>query len=211
VALNNRAAVLAGMPGPLVSVEGGTPMETGLKVAIDYLKTLDPAIPRAQIMVADGQVSTDCPGETFAEALAAVTDAYDNHDIVTYVVGIDASGTTHTQLVQLADAGGAPNPNGPYSYYLADDQQGLEDAMWEIINSTLSCVVPLNPLPPEPDNVEVWVDGVLIPEITDCATQDGWMYVPPTPPWDTIEFCGTACDDFRTAGEADILYYCTPG
>ena len=58
---------------------------------------------------------------------------------------------------------------------------------------------------------QVQIDGVEVPQISDCNTEDGWMYVPPNPPYDTIEFCGTACDDFRANGNADILYFCTPG
>jgi len=209
LALNNANSILSTIPGPAVLVQGGTPLYSGVTTAINYLlNNVDPSLPRAQILIADGDASCS---ESGSAAATAVGNAYNNNGIITYVIGIDPSGGTIANLESIAAVGGRPKPGGPESYYEASDQAELDQAMQDIINDTLSCVVDLDPLPPEPDKVEIWVDGVLVPEITDCATQDGWMYVPPTPPWDTIEFCGTACDDFRDFGAADIKYYCTPG
>jgi hypothetical protein len=74
----------------------------------------------------------------------------------------------------------------------------------------MSCIVVLDPLPPFPEDIKVFIGGVEIDEITDCATEDGWMYVPPNPPYDTIELCGTACADLKATGEVYIEYYCEP-
>jgi hypothetical protein len=211
LALDNAAAILAAIPGYNYPVQGATPLQSGVNAAVNYLSNpanVDQSLPRAQILIADGDASC---GESGSAAATAAQNAYTTNGIITYVVGIDPAGGTATTLEDIANSAGGAKPGGPPSYYEANDQAELDQAMQDIINSTLSCVVDLDPTPPEPDNIEVWVDGVLIPEITDCATENGWMYVPPTPPWDTIEFCGTACDDFRDFGEADIKYFCTPG
>jgi hypothetical protein len=41
-------------PANTMTIKGGTPASTGMKVALDHLKTLDPTVPRAVLFITDG-------------------------------------------------------------------------------------------------------------------------------------------------------------
>ena len=98
VAPMNGANVLAALPaansGSSV-IRGGTPATAGILSAADHLKSLDPQIPRAIILVTDG--AANCGGDTSAEMMevydeqlpVVVGDLFQNDNIPTYVVGID--------------------------------------------------------------------------------------------------------------------------
>ena len=60
-------------------------------------------------------------------------------------MGIDADGTTYSQLEQLAAAGGKPNPNQPPMFYQTTNQIELEAAMNDIANDAIGCVLPVAP------------------------------------------------------------------
>ena len=93
----------------------------------------------------------------------------------------------------------------------AEDQTELNESLQQIVEQNLGCTVILDPVPEFPEHIEVLVGGSEVPAIGDCATEDGWTYAPPSPPWDTIELCGTACDDLLATGHVVIRYYCLPG
>ncbi len=98
VAAMNGANVLAALPsansGSSV-IRGGTPATAGILSAADHLKSLDPQIPRAIILVTDG--AANCSGSTSTEKMElydeqlpmVVGDLFQNDNIPTYVVGID--------------------------------------------------------------------------------------------------------------------------
>jgi hypothetical protein len=236
VAPMNQSAILNGIPDKdeIAGIKGGTPTERGISAAVAHLNTLAPDNPPAMILVTDGaancQAGADCNGVSDCPLLedydpdltGTVSDAWLNDGIPTYVVGIDIDNFVVTgvgipdvnpyeKLNELAPLGGKPKPGGPPHFYQTVNQGELQDALQQIVDDTMSCVVDLNPLPPEPEHVSVFIGGVEVPQITDCANEDGWMYVPPNPPWDQIELCGTACDDLKAQGEVYIEYYCTPG
>ena len=80
----------------------------------------------------------------------------------------------------------------------------------------------LDPTPFYPDDVEVngFREGQPVADpkllkvpITDCASEDGWMYLPKIDPNDPdelmrIELCGQVCTDFQMSGKVDIQYRC---
>jgi hypothetical protein len=107
VALNNAAAILdpvTGIPGPAVLVQGATPLESGVNAAINYLSNpanVDQSLPRAIILVADGDASCF---ESGSAAATAAQNAYNNNGIITYVIGIDPAGGTATTLEDIADS-----------------------------------------------------------------------------------------------------------
>lgn len=203
----NAAAVLDVLPPSDFEVLGGTPMETGLREAYKYLKTIDPKEQRFALLIADGEISQTCQGENFFEALALVEDAYDLDGISTYVVGIDVDGDTYEQLASLGDAGGKPKP-GPEPFYQTTNQTELEAAIQSIIDDTLSCVIAVDPAPSEPDLFEVHVGGTSYKPVGDCASGNGWVW---TAPHTEIELCGEACAKLKETGEVEALYFCTPG
>jgi hypothetical protein len=236
VAPLNQDAILNGIPAATSGdtvIRGGTPTSRGISASVTHLNGLAPENPPAMILVTDGAANcepgavcnnpSDCPllEDYDPDLHPAVNDAWLTDGIPTYVVGIDIDNflvtgvgvpdvNPYEKLNELAPLGGRPKPNGPPHFYQTVNQVELQDALQEIIDDTLSCIVDLDPLPPEPENISVFIGGVEVPEITDCATEDGWMYVNP-PPYDQIELCGTACTDLKAQGEVYIEYYCTPG
>jgi hypothetical protein len=159
-----------------------------------------------------------------------------NEGIPTYVVGIDMS----TQLSpngndgapnglipwckmdELGEVGGKPKDEAPgfacaegvtdnQDFYAATNEIELQDALQTIIEDTISCVILLDPVPPFEDLLEVEIDGMPVPHVNDCSTENGWVYPNPNGPYDSIELCGTSCDDVKIAGSADVLYFCSAG
>lgn len=206
IAPMNAQAVLAGMPAEDFEVLGGTPMESGLKQGYTYLKSLDPSEQRVAIMVADGEISQTCMGETFLEAQALTEESYQVHGIPTYVVGIDVQPEVSAGLAALALAGGKPKP-GVEPFYQATNQPELEAAIQQIVKDTLSCVIAVDPAPSEPELFEVWIDGQPVPEVQSCA-EDGWVW---TVPHSEVTLCGAACDMLKETGKVQALYFCNPG
>jgi hypothetical protein len=231
---NNATAILDAIPDKTAvspDIAGGTPAAGGLTLAYDDLNAQGGDNAPAVIFVTDGAANCGAgmTGNDIFEVydddlLPLVTGAWSTDAIPTYVVGIGIENATtpnnidgqpdginpYDKLDELAPAGGKPNPGGPPAFYETNNQIELEAALQQIIDDSMSCIVELDPLPPFPEDIKVFVGGVEIPEITDCATEDGWMYVPPFPPHDTIELCGTACTELKATGEVYIEYYCEP-
>jgi len=231
----NATAILDAIPDKDAlspDIAGGTPATAGLTLAYDDLKAQGGDNAPAVVFVTDGAANCSDPGlpgnQMFDlyddNLLPAVADAWTNDAIPTYVIGIAIENAVspntmdgnpdginpYDKLDELAPAGGKPNPGGPPAFYETTNQIELDAALQQIIDDSMSCVVELDPLPPFPEDIKVFVDGEELDEITDCATEDGWMYVPPYPPYDTIELCGTACVDLKATGEVYIEYYCEP-
>ena len=156
--------------------------------------------------------------------------------IPTYVVGIDMStalsgnqpdGAPNSiipwcKMDELGEVGGKPKNEAPgmactegatdeQDFYSATNEIELQDALQLIAQDAISCVVNLDPVPPFPDLLEVEVMGMDVPQVNDCSTENGWVYVNPMGPYDAIELCGTACADLKVAGTADVFYFCNAG
>lgn len=206
-ALNNAATILDTIPPAEDNVEGGTPMEGGIKEAYEYLTALDPDDQRFILMIADGDISKTCEDQDFNEALIYIESALQDHDIATYVVGIAIDDLpSKTQLTKLANAGGKPS-NGPDPYYSTQNQIELDDALQKILDDTLSCTIAVDPEPDQPDLFQVWIDGDQIPAAPDCDA-DGWRW---TVPHSEIELCGSACQALKQTGKVEARYFCIAG
>ena len=239
VAPNNAAAILAGIPPANATsaiIKGGTPAARAIDNAVNYLKGLDPQNPRAIILITDGAANCKL-GTLWPEVFndydnslhTFVANAWTNDGIPTYVVGIDiqnantggqTDGTPDNinpwqKLDQLANEGGTCIGDcangGVADFYATTNQQELQDALQAAVDSALSCVVPLNPEPPFPDLMEVEIGGMTVPKVNDCANEDGWVYVNPNGPYDSIELCGTWCDALKMQGSLEAKYFCIPG
>jgi hypothetical protein len=221
----NAAAILGAIPGALVTMSfGGTPATAGVQNAYDHLLTLDPDVPRAMVLVTDGAANCRADAanvnemfESYDVALPVlVGDAYVNDGIPTYVVGIDISNQQTSNVNNGEPNGIIPSQKlnevaqagGTVSFFNSQDQIELEAALNEVIESVQTCLIPLAEPPVFPEFTEVIVEGVEWPMITDCDTEDGWLY---SNPFDTILLCGAACEALKLAGDADIEYYCNPG
>ncbi|HEY8375087.1 MAG TPA: vWA domain-containing protein, partial [Nannocystis sp.] len=233
VAPMNKAAIIAAMPAQNdVSFNGGTPTSKGMTAALNHLKTFNPTDPRVVILVTDGAANCDVDAMTNTQLfevydddlLGIVSDAYAVDGIRTYVIGIAIENKTtpamgdgnpdninpYEKLNELAMAGGTAKP-GPEAFYSADNQNELAAALDAIVNDAFSCVIALESEPFYPNATKVKVGNMEIDRITDCATENGWKYVDPAPPYTAIELCGTACDQLKISGDADIEYYCEAG
>ena len=233
VAPMNKDAILNGIPqAGDTSLVGGTPTFSGVTAALNHLKSLDPNVPRAILLVTDGAancaVGAVVPGlfETYDQALhTLVGDAWTKDNIPTYVVGIDTknvvSGNTQdgnpnntntfAKLNELAVQGGKPKDDPAEQFYNAVNQIQLKAALDVIAKDALSCIIPLDSEPAFPAFTKVLVGGKEVPKVMDCANENGWVYSNPMGPYDAIELCGTACSDLKIAKQADVKYYCNAG
>ncbi|MBA3545942.1 MAG: VWA domain-containing protein [Nannocystis sp.] len=237
VAPKNKDAVLNGIPqAGDISIRGGTPTFRGITAALNHLKTLDPAVPRAMLLLTDGAANciegAGVPGnyaplfEVYDQALhTLVADAWTKDGIPTYVVGIDTknevsnntndgnpnSTNTYTKLNELALDGGKPKDDPVEKFYNAANQIQLKDALDAIAKDAISCVIPIDEEPGAPEKTKVLVGGVEVPMVMDCAVENGWVYTNPMGPYDAIELCGTACGDLKIVKEADVEFYCVAG
>jgi len=76
------------------------------------------------------------------------------------------------------------------------------------------CRVPLDPLPPYPEDAELMASPcVTVPKVDSCAEGDGWTY-PELPgggaDWSAVQLCGTWCDELNDGREIAVWYYCIP-
>ena len=205
VAANNAEALLDGIPSADFEVLGGTPSFQALSESYKYLKTLKTGLDAAVIFITDGEISCDNPP---AAAIAAISDAWDNSDIPTYVVGVDVDAQTSSQLNSFALAGGKQLNNGQYKFYQATDQVELQAAMQSILDDTISCVLPVEPEPAYPDLFQLWIDGAQVQEIGDCAEENGWRW---TQDHTEIELCGQSCLDLKQGEGIEAKYFCLAG
>ena len=132
------------------------------------------------------------------EAVRALADAGVN----TFVVGIPGSEAFAATLDQLALAGGVPRTESPYYYRVGD-----ADALLSTVNAlgvtvAMSCDIQLTEPPPDPDLVNLFFDGELIP----ADPVDGWAFSSST----SVQVRGAACA-LLEAGEvlrADVIAGC---
>jgi Mg-chelatase subunit ChlD len=228
----NAAKILGAIPGALtdaMTMKGGTPATKGLKVAIKELEGAPAGQPKFMIFVTDGAANCqeDAPDTTtlfemYDDNVATTVAAAAAMGIKTYVVGIDISQVvsgaakdgnpdntnTYEKLNLVAEAGGVPRP-GDEKFFNTTNQDELQSALNMISMQILSCVIDLEPTPKYPDFVEVVPYGKK--QVTDCMTEDGWMYLPEDPMKPgvlRIELCGKACSDFQMSGDLDVEYRC---
>ncbi len=181
----------------------------------------------------------DCPGlgcelmENYDDRLPIVVgQALAADDIPTFVVGIDirdelvgvgpdgiegtaddddgqVAANTFDRLNDVAVAGGRALP-GDAKFFNAANEVELQMALDEIAGQVFSCTVPLDEEPLNPEFVTIEIGGETIDMVTDCATEDGWVYSNPDGPYDTIILCGAACDSLGAAGTLDATFGCPP-
>jgi hypothetical protein len=230
----NKDAVLNGIPqAGDTNLFGGTPTTAGVTAALAHLKTLDPTIPRAILLVTDG--AANCTKD--AMPAAALFENYDQslHTLVqqafmvdqipTYVVGIDTKDVvtgnepdgnpnmtnTYAKLNELAVDGGKPKDDPTEKFYNAVNQLQLKEALDVIAADALSCTIALETEPGFPESTKVKVGAMEYPMVMDCATEDGWVYDNPMGPYTAVILCGAACEALKLEKAADVEFYCTAG
>lgn len=169
----------------------GTPTAEELEVLQDYpgLEALDR--PNFVLLVTDGQSTCADPVEMVAALRAQVPP------IDTFVVGFGGD-VDPDELNHMAEAGGTALMGDP-KYYQADDAQALVDAFDEIAGSVLSCSYVLELVPPDPDELYVYINGMKIPR--DPLHMDGWDYDPNT---NQVNLYGSACEFLQSGDAMDL-------
>jgi len=132
------------------------------------------------------------------DAVQALTDA----GISTFVVGMPGSEPYEQLLSSMAEAGGTARATNP-KYYSVADTAALEASLKAIAASvSISCDIPLDYQPPDPDYVNVYFDGALVeydPEAGWEWTKDGHVAIR-----------GASCDELSAGDvlEVQILAGC---
>ena len=146
--------------------------------------------PDANLSCIDAQATLD--------AVQALTDA----GISTFVVGMPGSEPYEQLLSSMAEIGGTARDGDP-KYYSVSDTAALEESLKAIAASiSISCDIPLDYEPPDPDFVNVYFDGVLVeydPEAGWEWTKDGHVAIR-----------GASCDELSAGDvlEVQILAGC---
>lgn len=225
VAATNGEEVLAVLPPrDSFDIYGGTPASGGILTALNHLRSLDPELPRAMILITDG--AANCLAGTsdqdvfllYDENLPAlVAEAYNDEQIPTYVVGIDIIDgiadypvdNPYERLNEVAIAGGYPQP-GAEKFHNAQDEDELRAAISQI-SSQIGCIIPLDMPPTQPELLSIFIDGEEIPWVDSCEGNDlGWRYTNPMGPYDEIELCAEACSALHNIGTLSATYNCVP-
>lgn len=130
-----------------------------------------------------------------ASSLAAVQTLRDA-GIKTYVVGIPGSEAYSDLLDQLATVGGSARATSPH-YYRVDDISNLQSTLSQIGDRALvTCEFQLDQAPPEPDFVNVYLDGTLLP----YDETNGWSWTSET----QLELNGEACAKLENGEVAEV-------
>jgi hypothetical protein len=146
--------------------------------------------PDANLSCIDAQATLD--------AVQALSDA----GISTFVVGMPGSEPYERLLSSMAEIGGTARA-GDLKYYSVSDIAALEESLKAIAASiSISCDLPLDYEPPDPDFVNVYFDGVLVeydPEAGWEWTKDGHVAIR-----------GASCDELSAGDvlEVQILAGC---
>ena len=124
----------------------------------------------------------------------------------TFVVGLPADGGDNLGMNLLAQAGGEARP-GAIKYYMASSQSDFQNAITSIASGLASCTFPLNPLPPDPNMVNIYVGGQPAPR--DPTHMDGWDY---TPDGGSVRLYGSWCQRVQSGATTDVhaVFGCPP-
>jgi len=222
VAPDNADALLAGIPpADTASLTGGTPTSAAITQSVEHLASMPAGSAKAIVLVTDG--AANCKSGEIGENLntvyddtlpTVVADAYANQGISTYVVGIDIVDTVislptvnpHDALTDVAIAGGVPQ-DGPEKFYNANSQMELEAAL-DAISWAIECTITLDAEVSFPGVVTVEVNGTPIGHVSDCASEDGWVFTADVAPYNTIMLCGSACPAIGVTTEVDVHVEC---
>lgn len=126
--------------------------------------------------------------------------------ISTFVVGIPGSEAFADYLDAFAVAGGVPNAAGPKSYFAVDAPAALTTVLSSITKSLVtSCRLQLASMPPALDQLNVKVEGEIIPR----GGVDGWDLDESTDP-PTVVIQGASCARIESMGveSVEVVYGC---
>jgi hypothetical protein len=172
-----------------------TPTTATINAAVAYLKTVGDRANKAILLATDGLpncaagrdwATDDMTGATQAAAAAKKAG------FPVYVVGI---GPSVSNLNNLAVSGGTS------SYYPATSTTALNTALRTIAKVvTMTCRIQANTLPPDKDQVTVYVDQSLVPQ----DDTNGWAFDPTDPTYSIIVLTGDYCQQVLAGATAEV-------
>jgi hypothetical protein len=131
-------------------------------------------------------------------SLAAVQDLADA-GIQTFVIGMPGSEPYEDLLNGMAELGGTAREGTP-KYYSVADTEALKAALGKIAASVaISCEVPLDYDPPDPDYVNVFFDGVVVP----YDPEQGWEWKEDG----VVAVRGVACDQLMSGDVVELQVF----
>jgi hypothetical protein len=137
-------------------------------------------------------------------------EALHERGIRTAVMGIPGTAAYAAQLNEYAEAGGLENTAGETSYYAVAAEggvQALEAALTAITRQLIqTCVLELDETPPDPQKVNVRIDGEIVPQ----QGEDGWELVVGDAGSATVTLKGTTCERVEEQGveSISVLFGC---
>jgi hypothetical protein len=137
-----------------------------------------------------------------ADASVAAVKALADAGIKTFVVGMPGSEPYERLLSDMAEAGGTAR-TGDTEYYPVTDADALAESLIGIAASVaISCDVPLDYEPPDPDFVNVYFDGVLV----EYDPEAGWEWTADG----QVAIRGAACEQLMAGDvlEVQVLAGC---
>jgi hypothetical protein len=144
-----------------------------------------------------------------SDSVVAKLTALKTAGVKTFVVGIPGSEAYKTYLDAFAEAGGMIAPSGTTKYFAVDGAGGAGGltSVFSLITGELitSCTLNLDSAPPDPNQINVYVDDKVVPQ----SGTDGWsLDTSTTPP--SIVLKGATCEGVKTKGAKSIrvVYGC---
>jgi Mg-chelatase subunit ChlD len=196
-----------------ITPSGATPLCQSL---VRFLK--DTAAPRFTakdadsylLLVSDGEdmcggdPNPPCGGE-FVPDFPTLAKNLKNEGIFTYVIGFNInSGAAMTQLNHISKNGGTS-----YKEFISvSDSVSLQTALDSITGQVASCIFDIAPPPGvDPNEVNFFFDGNVVPYDDGCAQGTGWTWVDKTTK-DAVRFCDQACEELSTVSEVTAEFGC---
>lgn len=183
-----------------VSPDGNTPTASAVAAATKYLGTVADSNTKVILLATDGDPNCkagahDTSTSDKTGTTAAITAAF-NAGYKVYVIGI---GPSVGNLDSFALAGGTDH------YYPATSAADLVAALAAISKAVASCNFEMSQSPPDPSNVAVYLDGVLVTK----DGNNGWSFGSTE---QTVILNGTPCDQITSgaATKVQVLFGC-PG
>jgi hypothetical protein len=231
---NNGAQILVTLPDSFASsleIVGASPIAAAYSSARDHLLAQAEDMPSYIVLITDG--GANCVEPSLPEAVevfdagleAMVGEAYSTYGIGTIVVAVDVAEQpssaalpdtpavdAQAALDAIALAGGLPRIGGsePRKFFEVRDIEDLQ-VMFESACQVTDCTVDLTTSPagpPEPVQIplmEIEMEGLEVPYVSECASEDGWSWIEEG---EVLTFCGLHCEKFKLGAFVDVAYGC---
>jgi hypothetical protein len=209
---SGAGAKLEGDRYVLLATDGGPDCNAALSCEANQCTTnLDGACPAAAGNCCDPMFGGSAAKSRCLDDVGtrAQIDALRTAGVKTLVVGIPGTEAYEMSLDSFAQAGGAANPAAPPNYFAvsaAGGAQGLSSVLSAVTKGLVTtCRLQLESKPPDPQKLNVSVDGTLIPQ----AGPDGWLLDNSTSP-PTIVLQGATCLSVQANGanSVQVVYGC---